>query len=698
MKHKKLFSLFMIILCFTLTAFFVSCGNSSCGKDNNTLPGIKVDGSDNAGDYKVYSIIGAKDIMIKKGETIDGYTSLVKAVNGNELHDVTIDASNVDLNVSGEYKLVYSYDEASVAVNVFVYDLPTIADSNANNVVEIEYTTAFLDAQKGITAFAKLGEKQVPLEIKMIDNELFRTDGSIDVSDKVHTITYFAQDPAGQIVSVIRQVKLIGGMPVIPSITDYLKYDVLHDTFTIKNIDKDTYDSFLTVSIDGRPLSLETDIHFEYKEGTNDYDLVFSGDSLYYNFGVNNNLVLRFITSNGYSESTLDIVDEMPVALDDSNLNSFIKVWKISGEEYVIPEVYLTCPRQNAEISYRLLKGDKQVPVTNNEVVFEDAGKYTLEYTIDGKIYSYDLTCYNDIGLKGSTVFTSENKFGVTFDEGVSLIRYTVKDGENIVAYYDIEDKKYNSLDSFYQTVEDLNKSKVYALTAVVSDGLKLKSQTIDFTVADENILEIISGDGSHSRKLLTPYAPGKSNLNNYVYSDIAQRYGSYVWKGNAEISQEDSILKFERTIAEKMKAGTYFTFDIYCPTAINLALYDSSSVNAFYTTAYNAQRTTDICVYIDGQKHVLDASTSLSNLGYIGKWITIEVKFNRDFGNGKLDGKYNGLFVIGNSSAQELYKEDFYLSNVKFSTYSFMSDTTKNQTIVPSLTSEGYQDDIWKD
>ena len=87
-----------------------------------------------------------------------------------------------------------------------------------------------------------------------------------------------------------------------------------------------------------------------------------------------------------------------------------------------------------------------------------------------------------------------------------------------------------------------------------------------------------------------------------------------------------------------------------------------------------------------------------MSKLGYVGKWITVEMKFNSDFAAGKYDGKYNGLFIIGNSSAQELYKEDFYLSNVKFSTYSFMSDTTKNQTIVPSLTSEGYQDDIWKD
>ncbi len=692
MKFKK------TVICLS-SLFFIACGMAFAGCNVQETPaktpenvygdGVTVGGESAGNEKQFFTIENAEDIHVAKGGDIADYVSKVVAVCGNDVEQVSVDDSKVDLTKSGKYPIVYSYKDVIKSVYVCVYEQPTIADEKAGQTVSARYSTAYNDVFDGIVASVVMGTETVKLDVKLETLDFVRADGSINMSNLSRTLTFLAESPTGEIVKLTRNVTIENDM-VAPDILGAYTYDVFDDCLVFENVDEDTMLNFLTVSVDEKPL---TDIL-----SVDEDSVTVDGQGLYDLFGLCEDKTLRFVTSNGYAEATLDIVDEKPVALNVDEVKNFISTGKVNGQNYELPFATLANPRQSGKIDFRLLKGGEVITNKVEAVTLDGIGTYTLEYTTRGTVVSFNFLCFNDLGLQGNVMFTLDKKFDYTLTEGYELLKYTVREDAGIVAYYDVDSAQYNDLDAFYNVVAGLNKSKVYKLEVYARYGAELFSQTIDFTVGGEGIVDTISGENSLELGKVTTH-----NILSLDYraTNLGGRSGAFKWYFNSEkTAQTESIIRYSNEIAESMTTGKYVTFDVYCNVELNLSWYDNTKVTSFYTKGYRGDYSPEIAYYVDGVRYTgLDSMNQIPG-GYIGKWVTVELKLTQDFagerGSTGFNNTWNGLFVIGNYNNLRDY--DNYIANMKISTYSFMQDDTENVVFEPRLESEGTGDDVWRD
>ncbi|MBQ8283966.1 MAG: hypothetical protein IJX75_02615 [Clostridia bacterium] len=692
MKLKKTVICLSSLIFITLGMAFAGCNVQETPvktPENVYGDGVTVGGETAGNEKQFFTIENAEDIHVSKGGEISAAVSKVVAVCGNDREKVDVDDSKVDLTKSGKYPIVYSYKDVIKSVYVCVYEKPTIVDEKAGQTISTSYSNTYKDVFDGITASVVRGTETVELDVKLETQDFIRSDGSIDISNLSKTLTFFAESPTGEIVKLTRNVTIENDM-VAPDILASYTYDVLDDNLVFENVDEDTVLNFLTVSVNEKPL---TNIL------TVDEDSVsISGQGLYDLFGLGGDNTLRFVTSNGYAEAVLNIVDEKPVALNTDEVKEFIDTAKVNGKKYELPFATLANPRQSEKISFRLLKEGEVITDKVEAITLNAIGTYTLEYTARGKSTSFDFLCFNNLGLQGNVMFTMDKKFDYTLAEGYELLKYTVREDAGIVAYYDVESALYNDLNAFYTVVSGLNKSKVYKLEVYARCDMGIFSQTIDFTVGGEGIVDTISG--ANSLEL------GRVNTHNilsldYRTTNLGGRLGAFKWYFHGEkTAQTESIIRYSDEIAASMTTGKYVTFDVYCNSELNLSWYDNGNVTSFYTKGYRGAYSPEIAYYVDGVRYTgLDSMNQISG-GYLGKWVTIELHLTQDFAGGKTAEKFNntwnGLFVIGNYNNLRDY--DNYIANMKISTYSFMQDDTENVTFEPRLESEGTGEDVWHD
>jgi hypothetical protein len=478
---------------------------------------------------------------------------------------------------------------------------------------------------------------------------------------------------------------------VAPTIATAYTYDVFDDNLIIKGIEQESIDNFLTVSIDEKTVFPLVKVE--------DNEIIIEGQGLYELLGVSEAHTLRVVTSNGYAEASLNVVDEKPVALDLSKVKNFIATGKINGQTYTLPTAQLANTRQSADINFRLLKNEQMLTNKFQDVTLNAIGTYVLEYTVRGKTSRFEFVCYNDLGLQGNVTFTMEKKFDFELYEGYQPLRYTVREKDGIVAYYSANNEEYDDLDAFYQKVAGLNKSKIYQLEVCVrTKENKTLSQTVDFMVGDNRIAEILTGENSLNLGKVTTHSYCSLE---YAVTKIGGRNGAFKWFFHSEnTGQTESLLRYDNETAKQLKAGTFVTFDVYCNVALNLSWYDATDVTSFYSNGYKGAYSPKIAYYVDGVRYTDLKDMNQIPGGYLNKWVTIELQLTRDFGIGdtpeKFNDTWNGLFVLGNYNYLRDY--DNYIANMKLSTYSFMQDTTINKVFEPNKDSEGTSDDIWQD
>lgn len=695
MKLKKIATLVTSVLLVALGGALTACTPESTGSSDLITSdvyseGVIVGGENVSGDSLTYGIENAQDIHVRKNGDISVYTAKVTAVCGNDKKAVTVDDSKVDVTKSGRYELTYSYATAIKKVNVYVYETPQITDGKAQQVISTTYRDAYQDIFDGLTASVTCGEEQIALEVKLETQDFIRGDGSIDISQPSRSLSFFAEAPSGEVVRITRAVTLTGGM-VAPTIATAYIYDVVDDNLIIKGIEQDSIDNFLTVSIDEKTVFPLVKVE--------DNQIIIEGQGLYELLGVSEAHTLRVVTSNGYAEARLDVVDEKPVDLDLSKVKSFIATGKINGQTYTLPTAQLANSRQSADINFRLLKNEQTFTNKIQDVTLNAIGTYVLEYTVRGKTSRFEFVCYNDLGLQGNVTFTMEKKFDFELCEGYQPLRYTVREKDGIVAYYSVNNEEYDDLDAFYQKVAGLNKSKIYQLEVYVrTQENKTLSQTVDFTVGDNRIVEILTGENSLDLGRVTTHSYCSLE---YAVTKIGGRNGAFKWFFHSEkTGQTESLLHYDNQIAKQLKAGTFVTFDVYCNVALNLSWYDATDVTSFYSNGYKGTYSPKIAYYVDGVRYTDLRDMNAIPGGYLNKWVTIELELTRDFGledtPEKFNNTWNGLFVLGNYNYLRDY--DNYISNMKLSTYSFMQDTTVNEVFEPNRESEGLDDDIWQD
>ena len=695
MKLRKIAVFVSFGLVFMLGGILTACKDSKPSSSDSInsevySEGVIVGGENVLDESLVYNIENAHDIHVRKNEDISVYTAKVTAVCGNDSKAVTVDLSKVDVTKSGRYTLTYSYATAVKEVSVYVYDTPQITDSKAGQVISTTYRNAYQDIFDGLTANVTCGDEKISLEIKLETRDFIRVDGSIDISRPSRTLNFMAESPSGEVVRIAREILVTGGM-VEPTLEAAYTYDVFDDSLIIKGLEQESIDNFLTVSIDEKTV-------FPLVKVENN-QIIIEGQGLYELLGVSEAHTLRVVTSNGYAEASLEVVDEKPVLLDVSKVKNFISSGKINGQTYALPAALLKNNRQTADINFRLIKNEQTLTDKIQDVTLDGIGTYILEYTVRGMTSRFEFICYNDLGLQGNVTFTMEKKFDFQLPEGYQLLSYTVREKAGIVAYYSLGNKEYNDLEEFYQQVAGLNKSKTYQLEVCVKSENKLLSQTIDFTIGDSRITEILTGENSLDLGKVTTHS---SCTLEYVVSELGDRNGGYKWYfPTDEMGQTDSLLHFDDITASQMKKGMFITFDIYCTSPLNLSWYDATDVTGFYTDHYNAAHSPKISYYVDGIRYTNLKSMNEIPDGYLNRWITIELELTRDFAVGDeeetaFNNTWNGLFVIGNFS--NLHDYDNYVANIKLSEYSFMQDQTQNKVFEPNKESEGTHEDIWQD
>lgn len=695
MKLKKIVSLLSSLTLIVLGGALTACTSDDSVSSSNIITGdiysegVIVGGENVADTELAYKIQNATDIHVRKNGNITSYTSKVVAVYGNDVKTVTVDNSKVDLTKSGCYELTYSYESAVKKVNVYVYETPTITDSKAGQDISTVYNNVYKDIFDGISASVVCGAETFTLDVKLKTQDFIRGDGSIDITNPTRTLTFMAEAPSGEVVTLTRNVVVTGGMQV-PSIASAYSYDVFDDGLVITGLTQEELQSFLTVSIDENTIAPLVKV----EEDT----LVIDGQGLYELFGVSDEHTLRVVTSNGYAEASLEVVDQKPVLLDFTAVQNFVSAGKINGETYSLPVASKSNPRQTADINVRLTRKGETIANKIQDVLFQGIGTYTLEYTVRGVTSTFDFICYNDLGLQGNVTFTMAKKFDFTLSDEYTLLRYTVRQKDGIVAYYSATSDEYNDLNAFYQTVAGLNKSKVYQLEVYVNSANGIMSQTIDFTIGDDNIVEVLTGKNSLDLGRVTTHSTCSLE---YIVANFGGRNGAFKWYFPTEkTGQTESLLHFSDEMATRMKAGTFVTFDIYCNSALNLSLYDAEDVTSFYSNGYKGEHSPKIAYYVDGVRYANLRDMNEIPGGYLNKWITIELELTRDFasakGVDKFNNTWNGIFVLGNYNNLRDYNN--FVANIKLSSYSFMQDTTENEVFEPRMESEGLGDDIWKD
>ena len=670
-----------------MTSFALSLGactddsQSSSGGNNGDGSSITVGGDIIGGVENEVSIIGAKNWHIALNAQVD-FAEGVYAQVGDDALAVTVDSSAVNTAAQGEYVIKYSFENTVIEKKVFVYGEISFTDTTPS--VTTKYSDALVEIYEGFTAKDSFG---AALDVQLLSSGgMLNTDGTLNIG--TFNAVFLVVDNAGQTKKLTRSVTV--ERESAPTLASTLTYDVADDYLTV-----DLENSNITgISIDGKLATLD---YVEIGEDT----LVLDGAWIYSLCKANESISLRLISATGWVESVLTVTDEKAVQYDDTAIQEFAAKYYACDLETAFPEIVLTNRRQTVTPVYSFVYGGSSA-VAEGVYTFTKSGAYELQVDLRGDILRYEIETYFDLGLKDGMVFDRETGFDVVHNEAYELLGYALTDkkGERTYAEYRVGSSAF-SLDEFNAAVKSLNTVENYRLTATAFKGSTVISQTVDCYVTAKAGQSVLSEKADGDNGNMYAWKPDKVDLA-YEYKQVGGRRGAFRWKSLAsgEVSNENSILSFDSAFISKMKKGTYLTFDIYTDSAIALFFY----VNGYYfylwgnvageyyfakhitapqgSTSYD---TAEAFAKVYDEKGVQITSGSFGGGSFNNKWVTVEICLPEDMGMPSSDGKYNynGFAIYPTKVATgSVTGKNIYLSNVRISESSVMTDSTVNPVV----------------
>ena len=646
---KRLRKLFILVLsCLTACSMclLVACGTSNNGKLDGE---ISAGGNQTQTEQSKTTLQGAVDLHISTLETdLSEYDGKVVAVSGDDVFAVTLDDSKVVYGTQGVYDITYTYGELSETVKVYVYNMPTISIASEYK-TSYKYSEFFAGVADGITAKDCFDNA---LAVRLYnDNGAENTDGSLNVG--TYVMTFIAVDNAGQVAYIDKTVEITAEGE--PNLDDSYSYDVISDTFVLDLAEID-YDYYIALSLNGSVIPSE----YAIKE---DGKIVVDGNYLYSILDADKQVDLKLMTSYGYTLSKFTLTDCAEVEFDSSELDAFCKKTYECLSNYVLPEVKLTNERQSVKPVYKLYK-DGNHEVIDGLINLKKDGTYTLEVELREQKLVYTLKAFFNLGFVNGRAYTKADGITDTVRDGYELVSYTIREvnGETLLVYNANDD-----FDAFNEQVKNLDVKGKYLMDVnVAHEEHGSVTQTIDFTIIDENTVAVLTEKTQIDSMAVYPHNSDITTIE-YVYGDIGGRSGAIKWEAKAQANYTDTIIRFSELYAEDIIDGAYFSFDLYAENPISIAWLAKSNIylyNAINT--YDAQKVR----FYDADGNRIYENKGIWNGGLKAQWITIEIKVTCDW---LFDSAWYGISIASSG----LFGNNVYLANLKVSSTSFLSDWT---------------------
>ncbi len=660
---KFLMAVFVVIACLFLI--------SGCGGDGENEVST---GGETITPPASAAIYGAEDVHIPLSAT-DISSEAYAIVNG-ERTEVNMDTTQVKFGTQGVYRVIYSAENVSETINVYVYSLPALTVPAEK--VNCKYSEVWGKVYEDVTAEDCFGNA---LNVFISDDGgLFNSDGSLNTGEFV--VEYCATDRAGQSVSEERTLTVEEEKN--PALAAEYSFDVADESLTL-SLSREDADDFLGISINGTALD-GNEIVFD---GLN---VIVSGRTVNELTGGVGEANIRVMTKKGQTAAVLTVIDLKPVQLEIGELQEFTQSLKPCFESILLPKAAFINPYQQAEVKYFIDDGQNRI-AAEETFVFQLAGDYEYVVSVRGNEYSFPVTAFYDLGLSYGKVY--DGGFDHAIKDGYSLVEYRVgyANGGTTVLKYVTGSDIYGDLDKFKQDFEKLNSKYVYTLTTVCKravDG-KLYSQTVSFVTAGGGTAILGAGVSG-----LYPAAPDKTALE-YVNVEVFGKRGVYRWntleKNYPDYSSHENGVRlvWDENFSGLVTEGRYLTFDVCFTGAMLLRMRvkngESTSLLNFwgrYLTSAPEAGASDEASHVFGNVAVYDAegnkvsatSDIFRSPSCYGKWYTVTLKLKGDAVSS------GGLTLHGQT---DLFTSEVYLANMRISDEPPMSDDTVN----PSVTAD---------
>ena len=686
----------MIIACLALlcsACAFVGC--EITGQNSSSTQGgyyddkeVVVGGNNTDTDVsQAVVLVGTGDLYLTKNATkadLEALTANVRAQKGEESFSVAVNVEEIMFGVQGAYKIGYSYENIKEEYNVYIYgDLTAGADNE--KAVSFAYSKVYTKLADGITFADSFG---VSLEAQTLsDGGMMNKDGSLNIG--TFTVTYTATDKAGQSLVSSRQVTVTEERT--PVLTDQ-SYDMADDGLYIQT-EKTDYDAFLGISINGQ---IVPSTGILKRSG----EIFVDGDYIHSVAGNTGVQALRYLSSKGYKDVKLTLTDEKSVAIEDKDLTTFEKGYYACYGSYTVPDIVLTNKRQQETPVVKMYKNNVEVLLNGDKFEPIEDGDYELRITVRGDEYTYKISTYYNLGFTEGMVFTQTDGILSYFDEeNYELAECRVRSFDKTKTHvlYKKDSADFNDIDAFNSGLRALNKNGSYYLSVIAKDKAgKECSQQVRFMVVGANTQSILSVEEDENNSHLTPNVSENVSI---VHTDeeVAGRRGVFQWIGLTENTADQSGMllfnqKFLGTERTYLKKDTFIAFEMYIDGGRCLPLFcvDGKWYHEFYSGGgenvkfYDEKGNALTGSYVDG---------TLCN-----RWVTVEIKLHADM----TTTQYNGLSFWSDAWGGTMLKgRSVYLANVRASTSSLVSDTTKNQEISTDALADDAEiviPDVWTD
>ena len=357
-----------------MTAMLACAGLfAACEKTGEQKPGPQPGGEQTQQEV-TYTITGEETVYVKSGDTQYDFVSTV-SVSGSDgsVNTPTVDISNVDFDVKGEYTATYSYEDAAPFTQKVVVMTPPAFAQDTQDVVEISYSEVQDHLFDDLTAQDCFGQT---LEVGILNGgeESLYVNGILQYGE--HQLDLRAIDRAGNVAEWTVTVTVLPEADAPVSDDSTLTVDVTADNVT------------WPVNLFGKTVSLLS------VNGNNEvtYEVVDGG--IRFEFSALTDLVLGetyeviVVTNSGYAETDLTLTDNLDPVMLTVGLDNWIYCENKSG---ILPVAEKKYERQNYTIQYTLTDAEgTEIAVTDGMMPASEAGdyRYTVVPVKNGQVLS----------------------------------------------------------------------------------------------------------------------------------------------------------------------------------------------------------------------------------------------------------------------------------------------------------------------
>ncbi len=643
---KKFRKILVTAFSLTLTLSLSLC--IACSSGNTVTAGGK---KDDDADKKIV-IQGAADLHISATKTdLSDYSGSVVATDGENTYSITVDDSAVKYGVQGKYELTYKYGELTEKVSVTVYGVPTISITTEYKTT-YKYSEFYLGIADGITAKDCFGND---LAVCIYDSaNAENTDGSLNVGS--YEMTFVAVDNAGQAVYQKKSVTITAEPEKQPVLNNEYSYDVEKDDFVLE-ISQNDYDYYVALALNGAVIPADYAIKDDGK-------IVVDGDYLNSILVVDKTVSFKLLTAYGYAASKFTLTDKGIVAYDSTDLDKYFKKSFECLTDYEVPEVQLTNLRQNVKPQYKLYNNNAYVGQFNGIMNLDADGSYILEVELrEGQSLKYEFSAFYNLGFSGGKAYTQKDGLTDSVNEKYNFVSYAVRqvNGDTLFTCDNLD-----KFEEFNGKLKALDVKGKYLLDVIVTPNGSNKQvkQTVDFTVINDKTTVLLSEKEQLDNMCVYTNQPEYTTLE-YVYGNIGGRNGAIKWETNKEGNYSQTLIRFSDVYKSAMVKDSYITFDLYAEEKVSIRSW--SAPDLLFYNEINGYDKQEIRFY-DANGEIITSNDSIWGGKFKSQWITIEYLLPVDW---NFDSAYFGITIASSG----LYGNNVYLSNIKVSTESYMSD-----------------------